>query len=355
MIVHQWIPAAHRGDAVGDSARRLRALLRLWGHDSEIFALTVDEPLRDEVQSWHSPASRDGDVTILHFAVPSPMTEVFGRLPGARVLSYHNVTPPHFFAPFDPSLVRLTSIGRAQLATLVGHVDLALGDSEYNRAELEDLGFSATGVLPLLIDTGRLTDAEPVPTLDRLLQDGLANILFVGRIAPNKKIEDHIRLVEHYKRYVDAHYRFIFVGRCDAVPHYYHAVRRLVAEYQMLPERFWFTGPVGDADLAAYYRHAHAYVSLSEHEGFCVPLVEAMAMDVPVLAYAAAAVPETLGGAGVSFAPKDLEYASELLAGLIYDGAFRQGVIAGQRERRRSFAPAAVVPRIRRELAAVGI
>ena len=89
----------------------------------------------------------------------------------------------------------------------------------------------------------------------------------------------------------------------------------------MLPERFWFTGPVPDDELAAYYRHAHAYVSLSEHEGFCAPLVEAMAMDVPVLAYAAAAVPETLGGAGVSFAPKDLEYAAELLGGLIYDVA----------------------------------
>ena len=194
-----------------------------------------------------------------------------------------------------------------------------------------------------------------MPALERLLSDGLTNILFVGRIAPNKKIDDHIRLAEHYKRYVDAYYRFIFVGRCDAVPHYYHAVRRLVTEYQMLPERFWFTGPVPDAELAAYYRHAHAYVSLSEHEGFCVPLVEAMATDVPVLAYAAAAVPETLGGAGVSFAPKDLEYGAELLGGLIYDDDLRRGVIAGQRERRRAFAPAALVPRIRRELARLGI
>ena len=130
-----------------------------------------------------------------------------------------------------------------------------------------------------------------MPSLERLLQDGLVNILFVGRIAPNKKIEDHIRLAEHYKRYVDIYYRFIFVGRYDAVPRLLRAVRALIAEYQMLPDRFWFTGPVPDEELAAYYRNAHAYVSLSEHEGFCVPLVEAMAMDVPVLAYAAAAVP----------------------------------------------------------------
>ena len=140
------------------------------------------------------------------------------------------------------------------------------------------------------------------------------NFLFVGRIAPNKNIEDHIRLAEHYKRYVDAFYRFIFVGRYDAVPRYYSTIRALMTEYRLLDDRFIFTGPVPDEDLAAYYRHAAVYISLSEHEGFCAPLLEAMAADVPVLAYAAAAVPETLGGAGVQFAPKDLEYAAELLA-----------------------------------------
>ena len=171
-----------------------------------------------------------------------------------------------------------------------------------------------------------------------MLQDGLVNILFVGRIAPNKKIEDHIRLAEQYKRYVDVVYRFIFVGNDDAVPRYYDAIRALIAEYQMLPDRFWFTGPVPDAELAAYYRHAHAYVSLSEHEGFCVPLVEAMAMDVPVLAYGAAAVPETLGGAGVSFAPKDLEYAAELLGALVYDEPLRAPCIDGQRRRLPDFS-----------------
>ena len=112
------------------------------------------------------------------------------------------------------------------------------------------------------------------------------NFLFVGRIAPNKKIEDHIRLAEHYKRYVDAYYRFIFVGRYDVVPRYYSTIRALMSEYRLLNERFIFTGPVPDEELAVYYRHAAVYISLSEHEGFCAPLLEAMAADVPVLAYA---------------------------------------------------------------------
>ena len=121
----------------------------------------------------------------------------------------------------------------------------------------------------------------------------------------------------------------------------------------MMNERFWFTGPVPDAELAAYYRHAHAYVSLSEHEGFCVPLVESMAMDVPVLAYGAGAVPETLGGAGVCFTPKDLELAAELLAALIYDEPFRTQVITGQRARLQDFSRAHFEAQVRSVLAAV--
>ena len=121
----------------------------------------------------------------------------------------------------------------------------------------------------------------------------------------------------------------------------------------MLPDRFWFTGPVPDADLAAFYRWADVYVSLSEHEGFCVPLLEAMAADVPVLAYAAGAVPETLGGAGVLFAPKDLEFAAEMLGTLVYDRPVRAGVIEGQRRRRQDFTPARIEQQLTQALAAV--
>jgi glycosyltransferase involved in cell wall biosynthesis len=354
VIIHQWLAAAHRGDAVGDNARMLRNLFRRWGHDSEIFALTIDRGLEGDIQPWTHPDARGGDVTMLHFAVPSPLTDALATLPGTRVLCYHNVTPPRFFAPFDPGLAGMAHRGRAELVSLVGRVDLALGVSEYNRQELETLGFDSTGVLPLVVDTARLTTAPPVPALSQLLQDGLANILFVGRLAPNKKIEDHIRLAEHYKRYVDAAYRFIFVGKDDAVPGYGAAIRALVLEYDMLPERFWFTGPVPDAELAAYYRHAHAYVSLSEHEGFCAPLVEAMAMEVPIVAYAAAAVPETLGGAGLSFAPKDLEFAAELVASVIYDPHVREGVLDGQRRRLAHFRRDRIDADIARTLAPLG-
>ncbi|MEO5894593.1 MAG: glycosyltransferase family 4 protein [Vicinamibacterales bacterium] len=346
MIVHQWVPAAHKGDAIGDSARRIRDMLRHAGHTADLFALTMDEELRGDVLPFDSTAAANGDVTIFHFALPSPMTEAFGKLKRGRVLQYHNITPAQFFAPYDASLFRLAALGRRELATLVGRVELALGDSNFNRQELAALGFERTGVMPIAVDTERLTEAPRRPALEKILSDGLINILFVGRIAPNKRIEDHIRLAEVYKRYVDSYYRFIFVGRYDGLPRYYAQVRALIDEYQMLPDRFWFTGPVPDADLAAFYRWADVYVSLSEHEGFCVPLVEAMATNVPVLAYAAGAVPETLGGAGVLFTPKDLELAAETMGMLVYDRPFRQSVLEGQRRRLLDFSPGRVEQRL---------
>jgi glycosyltransferase involved in cell wall biosynthesis len=349
MIINQWVPAAHQGDAIGDSARRVRTLLRAMGHQSDLFALTIDDALKNDVRPFGDGAAARGDLTIFHYALPSPMTAAFAALDGGRILQYHNVTPASYFAAYDPALFRLASLGRQELATLVGRVDLARGDSEFNRRELDALGFAPTGVFPIAVDTARVTQPAVRPALERILDDGLVNFLFVGRIAPNKKIEDHIRLAEVYKRYIDAYYRFIFVGRYDVVPRYYATIRALMAEYRLLNDRFIFTGPIPDEELAVYYRHAAVYVSLSEHEGFCVPLVEAMAADVPVLAYAAAAVPDTLGGAGVQFAPKDLEYAGELLGALAFDDRLRAGVIAGQRRRLADFGDR----RIAGELAAV--
>jgi glycosyltransferase involved in cell wall biosynthesis len=349
MIVNQWVPAAHKGDAIGDSARRVRDLLRGMGHRSEVYALTIDDALQGDVLPFGDPSAKAGELTIFHYALPSPMTAAFASLGSGRVLQYHNVTPAAYFAPYDPALFRLASLGREELGALVGHVDLALGDSNYNRRELEAMGFARTGVFPIAVDTERMTQPVHRPALESILDDGLVNFLFVGRIAPNKKIEDHIRLAEVYKRNVDAYYRFIFVGRYDVVPRYYSMIRALMSEFRLLHDRFVFTGAIPDEELAIYYRHAAVYISLSEHEGFCVPLVEAMAADVPVLAYAAAAVPDTLGGAGVQFAPKDLEYAAELLGSLAFDDDLRAQVIAGQRRRLADFGDT----RVTRELAAL--
>lgn len=348
MVINQWVPAAHRGDAIGDSARQVRDLLRAQGHDADLFALQIDDDMRGEARPFADPASSRGDVTILHFAVPSPMTEAFARLPRGRVLQYHNITPARFYAPYDPGIFRIAALGRRELASLAGRTDLALGDSEYNRRELEALGFRDTGVFPVAVDLGRIVGAPRTPSLERWLNDGLTNFLFVGRMVPNKKVEDIIRLAEHYKRYVDAHYRFIFVGRDDGVPRYANMLRALIAELGWMPDRFLFTGAVPDRELAAYYRCSSVYISMSEHEGFCVPLLEAMATDLPILAYSCTAIPDTLAGAGVQFAPKDFEHAAELLGLLAFDDGLRAAVIEGQRRRLADFGAGRVEIGLRR-------
>src|SRR4029450_10125038 len=128
----------------------------------------------------HADAGR-GAITIFHYALPSPMTEAFAALPSGRVLQYHNVTPASYFAPSDPALFRLAALGRAELETLAGRVDLALGDSEYNRQELASLGFGRTGGVPIAVATSRIPRPAGRPALDRMLDDELVNFLFVGR------------------------------------------------------------------------------------------------------------------------------------------------------------------------------
>lgn len=337
MVINQWLPAAHRGDAIGDNARRYRDVLRAHGHDSHIYAMEADSEMRDEVRAFAAPAAREGDLTLFHFATPSPMTEAFPLLRGARVLQYHNITPAHFFAPFDLEISRLCLEARRQLRSLVGRIDLALGVSEFNRRELDNVGFANTGVLPLAVDLTRIENAPRSPALERSLSNGLDTFLFVGRVAPNKRIEHLIRLAACYKRCVSPHFRVIVVGRHDGVTGYYCALRALLAKLGWPSDRFVFTGPVPDADLAAYYRAARVYVSMSEHEGFCVPLVEAMAADLPVLAYSCTAVPDTLGGAGMQFAPKDFERVAVLLGLLASDTGLRTSIIEGQRRRRLHF------------------
>src|SRR5258708_15838734 len=161
MRIHQWVPAAHRGDAIGDSARAVRDMLRGLGYESDIFAITIDDDLRGDVRPFAAPEATQGDVTIFHFALPSPMTAAFASLNGAKILQYHNITPAAFFAPYDPGLFRLASLGRRELATLAGRVQLALGDSELNPQGLASPGFEPPCPIPIAAYTALPTTAPP--------------------------------------------------------------------------------------------------------------------------------------------------------------------------------------------------
>jgi glycosyltransferase involved in cell wall biosynthesis len=345
--IDQWVPTLHRGDAIGDSARLMRDAFRRWGFAADVYALELDDDLVGDGRSWADwRPGGPGDVVILHYALPSPLTAALRQHPGRRVLLHHNITPPEFFAGYDDEMVRICTLGRTELSGLAPHVELGLADSEFNRLELEAAGFRRTGVLPIYLDFARYGQ-PPSPVLARMLRDGSANVLFVGRLSPNKRHEDLIRLVSYWKQFIAPDVRLLLVGKLPQRNGYYDALQRLMYEEALTPADVVFTGHVSHADLLACYASAGVFVSMSEHEGFGVPLVEAMLMGVPVLAFRAAAVPHTLGEAGIQFDQKAIPEVAELAHRLATDQALRRAVIAGQRRRLPAFAPAAVEAALR--------
>jgi L-malate glycosyltransferase len=340
--VDQWVPALHRGDAIGDSARLMRDAFRRWGHTADVYALELDEDLQGDGRPWSEwRAGGSDDIVILHYALPSPLSAALQQHPGRRVLLHHNITPAHFFARYDPEMVRICTLGRSELAGLAGHVELALGDSEFNRRELAEAGFARTGVLPIYLDVERYRE-RPNAVLRRLLDDGRTNVLFVGRIAPNKRQDDLVRLASYWKRFIGPDVRLLLVGKLPRRRHYFDALQSLFYEEHFTPWEVLLPGHVSHDDLLAYYASAHVFVSASDHEGFGVPLVESMLMDVPVVAYRTTAVGDTLGDAGIQFAEKRLDLMAEAAAAVARPGPLRDGVLARQQERVRDFAPEAV-------------
>lgn len=350
MRIDQWVPALHRGDAIGDSARLMRDAFRRWGHQADVYALQLDEDLRGDGRDWAEwRAGGPEDVVILHYALPSPLTAALRAHRGRRVLLHHNITPPEYFLGYDPEMVRICALGREEWKQLRGEVDLALADSEFSRRELEEAGFSRTGVLPIFLDFERYR-AAPAPALDALLRDGRTNVLFVGRVTPNKRQEDLVRLASYWKRFISPDLRLVLVGKLPRRRHYLDALQSFLYEEGFTPWEVVLTGHVSHPELLACYRAAALFVSMSEHEGFGVPLVEAMLMRVPILAYATTAVADTLGDAGVQFAEKLYPEMAEVGYRLTTDASLRVAVLAGQDERLRAFTPPSVEARLRAHL-----
>jgi glycosyltransferase involved in cell wall biosynthesis len=350
LTIDQWVPTLHRGDAIGDSARLMRDAFRSWGHRADVYALELDADLAGDGRPFSEWRADGPDhVVILHYALPSPLTAALERHPGRRVLLHHNVTPPEFFEGYDPEMVRICTLGREQLAGLREHVELALADSEFNRQELERAGFRRTGVLPIYLDFERYR-LRPNPVLAQMLGDASVTLLFVGRVSPNKRHEDLIKLASYWKRFIGPDVRLLLVGKLPRRRAYFDALQALMYEEGFTPAEVVFTGHVDHDDLLACYSAARVFVSMSEHEGFGVPLIEAMLLDVPVLAYRAAAVPDTLGPAGLQFCEKRIPEVAELAHLLASDAHLRGAVLAGQRRRLADFAPAAVEAALKRHL-----
>jgi L-malate glycosyltransferase len=349
--VHQIVPNFDLGDAIGNHVRALRRLLREWGVASDVYAQYIHERLAKDARFYtrYREVSSPDTVCLFHFSIGSEVTSYFAGLPDRKVLVYHNITPAEYFVGVNARVADRCRRGRQDLLRLVAVTDLALGVSEFNRRELEAAGFRRTGVLPIMLDWSAY-EHPPVPGLAEAYA-GRRCLLYVGRIAPNKRIDDLIKTYYFYRR-LDPASRLLVVGSAVDTEGYLAGCQKLAAELGVL-DGVVFTGGVSQADLCTYYRLASVYLSMSEHEGFCVPLLEAMHFGVPIVAYAAAGVPGTLGGAGLAVDGKEFPVLAELIHRVVAEPALRDRIVAGQRERLRAFDREAIGAQLRGHLASL--
>ena len=340
--VHQVLATLGYGDAIGHEVLGIQRALRSAGYASDVFVETADERAEHLTRDYRTLLGTADENRLLlhHFSIGSKASRVAFALPDRMVLIYHNITPPEYFVDVHDLLVELCFKGRRELAAYVDRCEIALGDSEFNRQELAAIGFPRTGVLPVVPDFSHL-DGEADPFVARDFDDEWVNVLFVGRVIPNKRFEDLIRTFHVYKTRFNPRSRLILVGAHSGFETYLAMLHGLVARLGV--HDVYFTGHVSNAELAAYYGVADVLLCASEHEGFCVPLVEAFHMGVPVLAYAAAAVPSTLDGGGVLFGDKDPQHVAALVDAVVSDGELRERILAAQdaaldRLRSRDFA-----------------
>ena len=327
--VHQVVGALHHGDAVGNEVVAVRAILRGAGFESEIAAGEADPRLdaeRRPLETLADGAAAD-DVCLYHFSPGSPAHGAALAWPGRLAVVYHNVTPARFFAGWDAAAVRLALAAGDDLRALAPRATLALAKSEWSRRDLDEAGFARTALMPYV---HRLEpEAAPSPVLLRLFGDGRANVLSVGRLAPNKRLEDVLRAFALFQRAVPRS-RLILAGD-RRLEGYVHSLASLARSLRLRERDVVLLGKVEEDELRALYASAHVYLSLSEHEGYGVPLVEAALAGVPVLARDAGAVAETLGGAGVLVAgDAPVTVVAALLERLVRDEALRGAVLAGQ-------------------------
>jgi glycosyltransferase involved in cell wall biosynthesis len=307
MAIHQLLHTLSYGDAISGEVLALKRVLEGAGVSSEIFAFNVHPKLKGVAQeiSVDSPelSFDEGDTIILHYSLGSPLNEIYQECSNQRrILIYHNITPAHWFRSINSRVYSDIGKGIADLPVMCRASDLILADSPFNQAELAQLGF-ASEVLELPIDPERWS-VEANPGILSLLRGRSAtNILHVGRLAPNKCVEDILKFFYFLHHFGRKSSQLWLVGIDTDTELYSFSLKRLAYELG-IEDAVHFTGPVADEELRAFYTCADLYICMSEHEGFCLPVVEAMHFGVPVMAYRAGALPETIGTAGILFSEK---------------------------------------------------
>jgi len=327
--VHQVLATLGYGDAIGHEVLGIQRALRAAGYGSDIFVETADPRVASMTRGYREMIGEIGadDILIHHFSIGSRASGTAFALPARMVLVYHNITPPEYFVGVHKELVRQCFHGRRELTAYVTRCDLALGDSEFNRQELERIGFAPTGVLPVVPDFSHLA-VRPNRMLAGAFDDEWTNILFVGRVIPNKRFDDLIRFFHAYKTRYNPRARLLLVGAHSGFDRYLAQLYHLIGVLRT-PD-VHLIGHVSNEELAAFYEVSDLFLCASEHEGFCVPLVEAFHKGLPVVAYAATAVPATMDGAGVLYDTRDPREVAALMHAVLDEPDLYDQVVASQ-------------------------
>lgn len=346
--VIQLTPTLSVGDAVSNDVFAMSEALTEMGVENYIVAGGMSERVKQRAVLLDRFLCRPEDILIYHMSIGNPMSKYVLEAPARKkFMVYHNITPAHFFAGIS-GLETACRTGREELKALASVISYAFCDSDYNRKELEELGYSNTVTLPIIFHEQEYLETVPDKNFIEKYRDEnceWTNILFVGRIAPNKKQEDIIHSFALYHKYINPRSRLFLVGAVVDTERYQRALEEYILKSQV--EDVIFLGHVTFQEILAAYSIAHLFLCHSEHEGFCVPLLEAMTFNVPILAYSEAAVPDTLGSSGVLFTEKDHRLVAELMNLLITNKEVREQVIAGQQRRLKDFRPEKTLSRFK--------
>lgn len=339
--IDQVVPSFGRRDAIGTHVLHLRQVLRDAGYASDIWCRGAFDDVRAECHLLGelSPLPRPRSWWLYHFATGSPEADLLAGRPEPMMVDYHNFTPPELFGTWAPEALGDAYLGRAQLGGLAGRVTFAMADSAFNERDLVAAGYERTVTVPPLFDPGaheHTVDSSLLAERRRQRRGGGADWLFVGRVAPSKAQHDVVKAFACYRRWFDPEARLHLVGT-SVGPAYPRALERF-ARRLGLGEAVRLTGSVTDEELAAYYATTDVFVCLSDHEGFCIPVVEAMHLGVPVVAYDAGAVGETVGTGGVVLTHKDPATVAVTVDRVLRDPDLRAHLEAAGKRRAMSFA-----------------
>lgn len=331
--VDQFVPVLLPNDAVGNHTLETQRALVEAGVDSSIWAISVHHRLAGRGRPYgefdRASRAQNGQRLLVYQAasVSGGIVDYLLTRPEPKSISYHNLTPPEFYEPFAPSVAGGLREAQAELRRLLPHVKVATAASEFNAADLRARGVPDVRVIPPFIGFGPRCepDFEHLQRL-RAAKTGLA-LLFVGRLVPNKTHQHLIRLVAALRAACDPGAVLYLVGP-DGPDQYVHSLRTMAE--RLVPGGVVFTGPVSDGELQAHYEAADAFVCMSEHEGFGVPLVEAMRARLPIVAYDRGAVAETLGGSGILLRTPEPRWAAEVVARMGQDEILRDQLIRRQ-------------------------